>query len=178
MPYVTLVDLAERPGARELAQVAGAEHLVVVEAALMDATLRGVDRAAWPSDAIASADAAVARIKDAVDEAGAVIDGFLAQRGYSLPLELPPSSTGKSVLGAWARSISRYMLHKGRITDESKDPIARDYRDAVKMLKLLAEGKYSLGADDPAQAGSSGSTDVRFAGAPTVFGRDQLRSFR
>lgn len=178
MPYITFIELAERPGALELAQVAGPEHLQVIEAALMDATLRGADRGEWDAGALAAADAAAARITDAVAEAGALIDGFLAQRGYVLPLALPPQSTGKSVLSAWARSITRYLLNKSRITDESKDPIARDYRDALKMLRLLAEGKYSLGADDPSQTGTGGGTDVRFAGAPTVFGRDQLKSFR
>ena len=50
----------------------------------------------------------------------------------------------------WARSITRYLLNKDRMTDESKDPVARDYRDALKLLGLLAAGKFSLGADDPA----------------------------
>ena len=177
--YITNAELADRPGARELAQVASPEHQPVVEAALLDATLRGVDRSGWTPEQLAVADAALARVVDAVNEAGAVIDGYLAQRGYTLPLELPVTSTGKSVLTSWARSIARYMLHKSRISDESKDPIARDYRDALKMLGLLAIGKYSLGANDPASSSAAGAgTDVRFAGAPTVFGRDQLKAFR
>lgn len=102
----------------------------------------------------------------------------LSRSWYALPLTLPAASTGKSVLAAWARAITRYLLNKSRIQDESKDPIARDYRDAQKMLTLLAQGKYSLGADDPAQSGAGAGTDVRFAGAQTVFGRDQLRAFR
>lgn len=177
MTYVTFVELAERPGARELAQVAGPEHLAVIEPALMDATLRGTDRSGWDADAVAVADAAAARITDAMVEAGALIDGYLVKRGYRLPLVLPSTSTGKSVLSAWARDITRYHLHKGRITDVTRDPIARDYQTALKMLGLLAEGKYSLGADDPDQAAAAG-TDVRFAGSTPVFGRDQLRSFR
>lgn len=176
--YVTHVELAERPGAEELGQVAGADHLGVVDGALMDATLRAADRSAWEADEIAAADLALQRIDDAVAEGDALIDGFLAQRGYTLPLELPPSSTGKSVLTAWSRAIARYLLHKNRISDESKDPVARDYRDAMKMLKLLAEGKYSLGAGDPEKAASSASTDVRFSGTENVFSRDQLRAFR
>lgn len=178
MPYISTAELAERPGARELAQLASAEHQAVSEYDLMDATLRGTDRSAWAADRIAAADVALARINDAVAEASAVIDGYLVQRGYVLPLELPATSTGKSVLTAWARAITRYLLNKSRITDESKDPVARDYRDALKMLGLLAQGKYSLGAGDPAAGVVSGNTDVRFTGAPTVFGRDQLAAFR
>jgi phage gp36-like protein len=179
MSYITPAELAERPGARELAQLASSDTQPVKDYALMDATLRGTSRAAWTPEQIAAADAALARINDAIAEAGGVIDGYVAQRGYTLPLTLPPTSTGKSVLAAWARAITRYLLNKNRITDETKDPVARDYRDALKMLGLLAQGKYSLGANDPARDESiSSSTDVRFAGDPTVFGRDQLSRFR
>lgn len=178
MPYITPTELAERPGVRELAQLASAEHQVVNDYALMDATLRGTDRSSWTPEQVAAADAALARINDAVAEAGGVIDGYLVQRGYELPLVLSPSSTGKSVLTSWARAITRYLLNKNRITDDSKDPVARDYRDALKMLGLLALGKYSLGANDPVRTAASSGTDVRFEGAPTVFGRDQLRAFR
>ena len=73
---------------------------------------------------------------------------------------------------------TRYLLNKDRMTDESKDPVARDYRDALKLLGLLAAGKFSLGADDPAAPAATGSTDVRFDSAPTVFNRKQLHAFR
>lgn len=171
MPYVTHIELSERPGARELAQVASAEHEAIVEAALMDATLRGTDRTLWSAELVVAADAALARIDDAVTEADGIIDGFLAKRGYALPLSPVPS-----VVSAWSRAISRYLLHKGRISDERTDPIARDYRDALKLLALTAEGKFSLGATDPVVVSSS--TDVRFAGDANVFGRDELRHFR
>ena len=57
--------------------------------------------------------------------------------------------------------------------------MARDYRDALKMLGLLAQGKYSLGAGDPAAPTNApgGATEVRFDSAPSVFNRSQLRSF-
>lgn len=170
MPYVTHIELAERPGARELAQVASTEHQAIVDYELMDATLRGGDRSAWLADAIAEADQALARIDDAVTEADGLIDGFLAKRGY-LPLSpVPPVVTG------WSRAIARYLLHKGRISDDRTDPIARDYRDALKLLQLTADGKFSLGAEDPVVV--AGGTDVRFSGDANVFGRDQLGAFR
>ena len=78
----------------------------------------------------------------------------------------------------WARTITRYFLNKDRMTDESKDPVARDYRDALKLLGLLAAGKFSLGADDPAATANASSTDVRFESAPLIFGRAQMRAFR
>ena len=178
MAYITTTELAERPGARELAQLASADAQPVSDFALMDATLRGQDRGAWTPAQTAAADLALARVQDAIAEAGALIDGYLAQRGYALPLSLPPTSTGKSLLTAWARSIARYLLNGQRITDESKDPVARDYRDALKMLGQLAAGKLSLGGTDPAAPANVSTTDVRFDAAPQVFGRSELRSFR
>ena len=178
MAYITTTELAERPGARELAQLASADAQPVSDFALMDATLRGQDRSAWTPAQTAAADLALARVQDAIAEAGALIDGYLAQRGYALPLSLPPTSTGKSLLTAWARSIARYLLNGQRITDESKDPVARDYRDALKMLGQLAAGKLSLGGTDPAAPANVSTTDVRFDAAPQVFGRSELRAFR
>ena len=178
MPYITTTELAERPGAREIAQAASSATAPVVDYGLMDATLRGSDRTAWTTEQIAAADAALRRVEDAVAEAEAVIDGYLAQRGYTLPLVLPPTSTGKSLLTAWSRAIARYLLLGQRQADESKDPVARDYRDALKMLGQLAAGKLSLGGTDPAAPANAVSTDVRFDAAPQVFSRRELRSFR
>ncbi|MCL1962360.1 MAG: DUF1320 domain-containing protein [Desulfovibrionaceae bacterium] len=176
--YITLPELAERPGPRELAQVAGTLAQPVRDEALMDATLRGLDRSAWSAEEQAFADAALKRIIDAVAEADAVIDGFLARRGYApLPLALPATSAGKNVLASWSRAISRYYLNKSRTTKEDNDPVVRDYRDALRMLGWLADGKYSLGGADP-EAKSNTGTDVRFDAAAPVFGRNQLNAFR
>ena len=178
MPYITPAELAERPGAQEIAQTASLAHQMVRDAALMDATLRGLDRSAWTPEQIAAADAALARVLDAVAEAGALIDGHLVQRGYTLPLNLPAGSAGRSMVTVWARTITRYFLNKDRMTDESKDPVARDYRDALRLLGQLAAGKFSLGAEDPAATVNTAHTDVRFDGSPAVFNRAQLRAFR
>ena len=178
MAYITPAELAERPGAREIAQIASLPHQMVRDDALMDATLRGADRSAWTLEQLQAADAAYDRVQDAIGEACALIDGYLVQRGYALPLQLSPSSTGKSVLTSWARAITRYLLNKDRVSDASKDPTVRDYQDALKMLGLLAQGKYSLGAGDPEAAAQAGGTDVRFASAAPTFGREQLKAFR
>lgn len=179
MPYITPLELAERPGAQELSQVASSDGQPLVDVALMDATLRGTDRSAWTPDQVAGADAALVRIQDAVTDAGALIDAHLAQGGYALPLVLPPISAGRTMLTAWARAISRYVLNRNRVSEESKDPVVRDYRDALRLLGQVAQGKLKLGAEDPStSAGAGSSTDVRFDGAPNVFGRSELRAFR
>ena len=156
MNYVTHQQLAERPGARELAQVATAQHERVVAAELMEATLQDQDRSTWPADEVAVADDALQRIDDAISDAQAQIDGFLARRGY-LPLDPVPR-----VVSNWARAITRYLLHKDRLSsDDGSDPIVRDYRDALKLLQLTADGKFSLGADDSQASQGAGSPEFR-----------------
>lgn len=164
MSYITHDQLAKRPGARELAQVATPEHEAVVDPELMEVTLTGGDRTAWTIAEIEIADEALSTIDDAMADARSVIDGFLARRGY-LPLNpVPP------IVTTWARVIVRYMLHKDRIGENKDDPIVRDYNDAMRLLQLTADGKFSLGADDPIQADGA-DLDVQFLSDGRVFGR-------
>lgn len=170
MPYVTLPQLAELPGALELAQVATDRHAPhAVDATLMELTLVDGDRSAFDPDDIALADDAATRILQTIDEACAVIDGYIGRR-YRLPLSLP---TVPSVLTSWARAIARYKLHGDRISGEPTDPIVRDYKDAIRFLEQVAAGKFSLGIDDP-DAQGAGPGDVRIDVGHKVFGREYL----
>ena len=170
MPYITHADLADSPGALELAEVASDEHRPMVPAELLDAVLRGADVGTWLDEDVQAAQRALERIDAAVRDACSLIDGYLAKRGYALPL-----SPVHPLVSAWARGIARYLLHKNRTALESKDPIARGYNDAVRLLQQTADGKFSLGAQD---AVANDQTDARFMHAPKVFGRDQLKGFR
>jgi len=167
MPYVTLQQLSEMPGALELSQVASDKHGALVDAVLLELTLLGGDRSAYPADEIAGADRAKARIEQAIVEADALVDGYLGRR-YTLPLASAPG-----ILATWARAIVRYKLHGDRISGESNDPIVRDYRDALKFLEQIAAGKFSLGIEDPQTQGSTAS-DVQFDTGKKVFGREYL----
>ncbi|NMZ73397.1 DUF1320 domain-containing protein [Pseudomonas nitroreducens] len=171
MDYITLDHLAERPGAKELAQVATAQHLQIVDFALMDASLRGGDRGAWTTEQVAGADLVLERITEAMTEAECVVNGYLGKRGYSLPLSPVPG-----LVTGWVRDIGRYLLHKDRLGDD-KDPIVRNYKDALKFLQMIADGTFSLGAEDPI-ATDPMLADVRFDADENVFSREQLRSFR
>lgn len=168
--YITTAQLADRPGATEIAQVATPEREAVVDAELMDATLRGLDRSGWSAALVAIADEALAVVNTAITDAGSLIDGYLAKR-YTLPFAGP-----MNLLTVWARSIARYLLHKDRRTLENDDPIVRDYRDATKSLQLVADGKLSLGATDPSLS-TSADGSVQFESDGTVFGRDQMNYY-
>lgn len=166
--YVTLAQLAEIPGAKELSELASTAHEALVDYELMDLTLRGLDRSAYPADAVVAADEAAARITSAVDDAGAFIDGFLVVRGYTTPLTPVPG-----IVATWARAIARYYLAKDRITDPKSDPIARDYADAAKLLQLVANGQFSLGTGDPLAGEGLGTVEID--GDDRVFSRTNLK---
>jgi phage gp36-like protein len=158
MIYITAIDFAEMPGAEELAQVATAMHRPAVEAALMEATLRGTSTADWEAEEIADAADALQRISDQVGQAERLNP-------------VPPLVKG------WTRDITRYFLHKDRLSSESNDPIVRAYKDALAFLRWIAEGKFSLGAEDPI-LNDPNTIDVRFESDTKVFGRKELDSFR
>ncbi len=146
--YVTLIQLAERPGALELAQLASPKHEAVVDAELLDLTLRGLLRSEYSAAEISAADAVVGRISEAAAEATARIDGYLRQRGYALPLSPVPA-----IVAGWCRDITRYLLSGDRPTDDASDPVVRGYRDAMRLLEQVAAGKFSLGATDTVAVG-------------------------
>lgn len=168
MKYIQPQQLIDRPGLRELAQVATPESYRAIDEALLRASLLREDLSAWPADDIAVADKAVARIKDAVRDAESMIDGFLGKRSY-LPLNPVPG-----IVTTWCRAIARYFLHQNRLNADDRDPITRDYKDAQRLLQLTSEGKFSLGVDDPVVQTSTGSP--RFTSGRTTL-RDALDDY-
>ena len=168
--YCTFADLLHSPGALELTQVASAEGAKPVAAPLLEALLLDADTSAWPPEQLAAAQQARERIGAAVLEADALIDGYLAKRGYLLPL-VPVHR----LVTAWSRAIARYALHKNRLVGDGKDPVERAYRDALRLLGEVAAGRFALGAVDVVAVNKS---EARFASSAPVFGREQLRGFR
>lgn len=143
MSYLTHTDLLQSPGATELAQVAAADD-AVIGAGLMAATLTGADRSAWTVEQIGWADAALARIDRLLLDVGELIDGYLSPR-YPLPLDPVPG-----IVRAWATDVLRYRLHDD--LPEGSHITAR-YRDALKGLDAVRNGKLALGASSvPARA--------------------------
>lgn len=114
------------------------------------------DRATPPAGAI---DADV--VARALADADALIDAYLAAR-YALPLaSVPP------VLADAAAAIALWKLHLA-----APDPkIEADYRDALKLLRDVADGRVRLdaGGAEPAAQGGPG---VRFTDRPRFTGGD------
>lgn len=118
MPYAVLSDLVARYGEAELIQ-------------LTDRMGDGAIDAAVVSQALA--------------DAGAVIDGYLAGR-YTLPLaSVPP------ILVGYCCDLARSRLY----TDTPPENITKRADDAVKFLSLLGQGRINLGsAPEPASDNS------------------------
>ena len=82
-------------------------------------------------------------VDKAITYACQVADGYLAGR-YALPLQIVPT-----LLNTWCGDIARYWLHKRRINaSELPKPLQMAHDDALKMLRLVADGKVHLFASD------------------------------
>ena len=101
----------------------------------------------------------------AVESADELINAHLARR-----LAVPQSSV-PGVLVRIARALVRYELHKNLIGADQGHPVLRDYRDALRLLESIRDGKVTLGPQDPVAANESTAGDVRFESSAPVFGR-------
>lgn len=172
--YCTLVQLADAKLARELAQAATPERMPIPADEVMDAVLRAGDTTGMDADQLAAAQAAAVVVQQALGSADALIDGYLRMRkpvAYTVPLSPVPE-----VVAVWARWIARYMLHKERYgTEEKTDPVVRDYREAVRLLEQVRDGKFSLGVEDQLPPASAGMPMM--CGPARVFSMDTLKDF-
>lgn len=101
-----------------------------------------------------------ARLAQAIADADAEIDGYLAVR-YRLPLPTVPT-----VLARIACDVVRYRLMREQASEE----VRRRYEDARRLLEGIAAGRVALGlpaaATPPVPSLASVST-----GSARVFGR-------
>lgn len=106
------------------------------------------------------ADAGV--IEQVLADAEAEIDGYLGSR-YQLPLASVPQ-----IVKVYACDIARYRLFAAAASEE----VRRRYEDALRYLRLAAEGRVRIGAPDGgAEPTSAGGAEVVSGGL--VFARDQ-----
>jgi phage gp36-like protein len=165
--YITPAQLAAGAGVlRELTQI-----FELADEQLLSLTIAGGDRSAYTAEQIAAADAALSEIDASITRADGEIDTYLVQRGYTVPV----SAVQFPVLTTWARMIARYHLQPQRDrSSEETGRVERDYRPALAALAQVADGKRSLGADDPlAQAVTAGGAEV--TSAERIFTRKTMQ---
>ncbi|NWA40792.1 DUF1320 domain-containing protein [Pseudomonas reactans] len=89
------------------------------------------------------------KIDNAISDAAGEIDSALAGGGYRLPLAATPA-----LLVAYGCDIARYRLYDNRATEQ----VTKRYDDAIKALRLIANGTLKLGLpkidDDVLSAGT------------------------
>lgn len=104
----------------------------------------------------------------AIDSAGREIDGYISGR-FTLPL-----STVPELLTDICCDIARYRLCGGAVqtTDEVRDR----YKDAVKMLGMIRDGKMTLGLDATSQVVGGGDT-VLINNGQRKFDKDSLSDY-
>ena len=109
-------------------------------------------------------------IEAAIEDADAEIDGYLAKR-YAVPIDPAPK-----VINKFSKDIAVYNLFSRIGIDETTDQktYLNRYNSAIAFLKLVAEGKVSIGAqvDDPAAAAATGFS---VQSNPRLFSREQLK---
>lgn len=165
MSYITPAQLSNGPEAlTELSQ------LLSVDSALLALTIAAGDRSTYSVEEIAAADAALVSIGNYITRADGEIDARLAQRGYTVPM----SAASFPILVVWAAAITRYHLSRMRdLTNEQTGRVERDYRDAIRALQLVADGKLSLGARDPLAVAEQPAA-ILITGNSRIFSRSSL----
>lgn len=141
MAYATLNDLIERAGEIEIQQLADRDRDMIPDADVIDAAL---------------------------DDAGNLIDGYIATR-YSTPLPTVPR-----LVSTWAVSIARYILFR----DGAPEHVAQDYKDAIAALKDVQAGRLALPVTPGVEAPVEQTGRVMASHPPTVFTADRLRGWR
>jgi phage gp36-like protein len=164
--YASAAQLLTRYSAEEIAQRADASVPPVVYGELLSAAANGADLSAYSAEEQAAAQAALARVERALEDARQTINSYLGGR-YQLPLSNAPQ-----VLERIAGQIARFVLYD----DSATEQVTTLYKDSIKFLESVANGRVQLGPTD------SGATVQPSAGAEMVssglvFGRDSSRGY-
>jgi len=119
------------------------------------------------TDQAGSGEVDEAQLGAAIVQAGTEIDSYLGRR-YALPLAVGgmPLATAPELLVGICCDIARYRLTSTEV--QETEPIRRRYQDALKALKMLAdgdlvfgEGPDLVGGSNPNAQGASVRTNAR-----------------
>lgn len=109
--------------------------------------------------------------EDAIEDACAEIDGYLAKR-YSVPFSRTPQ-----VISKFAKDIAVYNLVSRTGIDESEreKTFLNRYNAAIKFLLDVAKGTISIGAEE--KGSSEAANGFRMKSSGRVFSRDSMRGW-
>lgn len=166
MRYASALDLLEKVGAEELAQITSPN--AALDPAVLERVLREQDTSADPPEQVELAEAAEVQINDELDTASARMDTRLRVR-YRLPFAepQPPELVG------WCLDVGRYGLHDVQATEE----VRNRYKDAMHELDLIAAGKASLAVPDDGSATAASGSPAIGQGDARVFTSSTLAPY-
>lgn len=134
----------------------------------------GEDEVVTLTDRVGSGLIDMVVLDQALADACAMIDGYLASR-YDLPLALVPP-----MLEPLCCDITRYRLTSSSTDTNTTDQIERRYKDALNWLQQVARGTLDLGVDvsGAAPPAAGGSTGINFVpGRARIFDAGGLGDF-
>ncbi|MBF0371235.1 MAG: DUF1320 family protein [Magnetococcales bacterium] len=161
MPYATPSDLIAWYGAVEMAQRGASDHLDVVDADLLLATVEGGDRSGWTQERQDAADEALGRMDAALLMATREMGVYLSGR-YTLPIDA--AVVADSALPRICGDLARWFLY-----DDGAPPHIGDrYDRANKVLRDIQAGRADLGGAS-APSGSGAGMPVVGVGSGSAF---------
>jgi phage gp36-like protein len=169
MSYATGQNLLEWYGAKELAQIATPDDLVMVPAQLLRLTLEGGNRDAFSLEEKAAADAAQVRISAVLEEATLLIESYLGRR-YSLPI--PDSGVQSSPLPRACGAMARRLLYDDGVPQE----VGQRYELTLGWLRDLANSQANLGSEETTQT-TVGAGLADFESSERIFDQSTLQGF-
>lgn len=107
-------------------------------------------------------------LADALRRASNTIDAYLAAR-YPLPLSVVPDQ-----LVEICCDLARYKLCGAEVTETEE--VRNRYKDALKTLELIRDGKIDIGLSIAGQAPAE-SASVRVIGGGRTFDRTSLNDY-
>ncbi|MBF0445037.1 MAG: DUF1320 family protein [Magnetococcales bacterium] len=169
MSYATPQNLLQWYGAKELAQTATPDDLVVVPAQLMRLTIEGGNRDAFSLEEIASADKALERITAALSEATLLIESYISRR-YELPIT--DTVVQGSPLPRSCGAMARRLLYDDAVPQE----VEKRYEHTLGWLRDLANNRADLNLNTTSQ-GQVGVGLADFENRERIFDNTLLQGF-
>lgn len=167
MNYATATDLITRFGANEIAQRADRGEARLVTAPLMTAAAAGASLAGYTGPEQTAAAAALLVVQRALDDARDTINAHVSSR-YTLPLNPVPA-----VLNRVACNLARLYLYDDLATDAVKEQASDD----MTLLRGVAKGTASLGADGTTGVQPTSSAAAELVTEGRVWARKDSRDF-
>lgn len=88
----------------------------------------------------------LARVDTAIAEAGSLVDAHVAGKLVGV-LAVP------DILRLKCRDLAVYNLYRRRFPTAVPDSVTRDYREALRLLEAIRDGKLQLGAESAVAPG-------------------------